>query len=252
MKQKVHKKIKQFIDAYGLPKEIGAVGWISEISDWQYDDKIIGQSIEESKGWISVTEKSNSLCDIDYMNYWDVESVCAIATAFCDNKSLDTQLQFAINDKNFLIDLYNEDSDGKGWQWIGDTDLETTVKKIVGSDDNDCDAMDFLWENCQEDIVETVYDLPYKVCHISWGNQALISLSNENDDIVISKIESPPQQHFVFIELQQLDYFEEISAWLKENSVEYNLLSRPEEFHTLGFSFNKAENATMFSLKWVK
>lgn len=253
MNEKVYKQIKKFVDLYGLPKEIGAVGWISELSDWTYNKKVIGQSNEESKGWISVTEKSNSLCDLDYANYWDAESVCAIAKAFCENNCLDTQLQFIINDNHFLIDLYNEDADGKGWEWIGDTDLNTLVRNLKKiEEDDDFDAIDFLWSECQEDIVETVYNLPYNVCHIKWHNQALISLSlQKNNKIIISNIENPPQKHYVFIELKSIEYFEEITAWTKEKNIEYNLLSRPDEFHNLGFSFNNAEHATMFTLKWL-
>ena len=127
MNTKVYKQVKKFIDLYGLPKEIGVTGWISEISEWTYHDKIIGQSNEESKGWIYVQQKSSSLNELDYYNYWDTDSVYAIAVSVCDNRTSDTQLYFTIHDKDFFLDLCNEDADGKGWEWISDVDLEEIV-----------------------------------------------------------------------------------------------------------------------------
>lgn len=260
MNTKAYKQIKKFIDLYGLPKEIGATGWITEISEWTYEGNIVGQSNEESKGWISVSQKSHTFAELDYKNYWDVDSVYAIAEAFCNNRSDDKQLYFEIHDKEFIIDLYNEDADGKGWEWIGDEDLESVVRKIQGFttdksdesyDDFDTDPMDFIWSQCQEDIVEVIYNLPYHICFIEWTNGASIVLEEKKGKIITTKINTPPTKHNVFIALPNVEYFQEITSWLKQNKLEYDLLSKPDHFHTVGFSFDNAEHATMFSLKWI-
>ena len=260
MNTKVYKQVKKFIDLYGLPKEIGVTGWISEISEWTYDDKIIGQSNEESKGWIYVQQKSSSLNELDYYNYWDTDSVYAIAVSMCDNRTSDTQLYFTIHDKDFFLDLCNEDADGKGWEWISDVDLEEIVRELNGYtvDPNDekyndfnLDTQDFLWSNCEENIVETIYSLPYNACIITWNNGASITLTIKKDNIT-AKVVNPPTKHHVFVELPSMTYFNDMVTWLQGSKLSYELLCKPDTNHTVGISFENDEHATMFSLKWVR
>lgn len=261
MNQKVYNKLKKFIELYGLPKEIGVSGWISETSQWTYNNQVIGSSTEESKGWIFVNPNTTSLNQLQYKNYWDVDSVCGIVESICLNNTMDKDLLFVVNDREFIIDLNNEDADGKGWDWLCDTeDLETIVRKLKGFpihpdedgyDDFDLDPMDFLWSECEEDIVEVSYSLPYHTCFLTWENGASIQVEERKAKLHIKKIEAPLKKHYVFISLPNREYFDDIEEWCKSNNLEYELLCKPETFGTVGFGFVDEEKATLFSLKWM-
>lgn len=260
MGTKVQSTIAKFINLYGLPHEIGATGWISEISTWYYGDTLVGQSNEQSKGWISVNKESSNLNEHSYLNYTDADSVFAIASAICQNTSVDTTLHFEIHDKEFLVDLYNEDANGKGWEWVdGEDELERKVRELTNHptdpehpnyDDFDIDCVDFVWEQCQENIVETFYDFPYYVSFINWSNGAVIQLEIKQGVIKIKKIEHPPAKHQVTVYLKDENYYDEIKAWLGQNNISYELVFKPAPYFSVSFLFNSGEDATLFSLKF--
>lgn len=261
MSNKAQAAIAKFINLYGLPKEIGATGWITEVSYWTYEDNEIGQSEEQSKGWISVSKESSNLNKHHYLNYTDSDSVYAIASAICKNFTIDTVLHFEIHEKEFMVDLHNEDASGKGWEWVGgERDLELTIRTITNHptdpnhpnyDEFDIDCMDFLWENCTEDIRETSYELNYGVCFINWSNGAFIQLEVKKDVVKIKKIENPPTIQQISVYLKDENYYDEIKNWLTENNIKHELVFKPEPYFHVAFRFESGEDATLFSLKFT-
>lgn len=248
----VIKTIQKFIDRYGLPKEIGTTGWISESQYYDYKNKYIGTATEESKGWIFVNHFNH---ENQYYNYNDVKSIFAIACAMIENKSNSMELLVEMEDKEFYVDLINEDYDGKGWNWEPepvDTEYVARSNKLI-AEDEEFDIHTFLDEHCEISEIETEYSLPYHTAFIKWSDEKYIELGTKRNKIILKQtVNEQKPMNSVMITLGDEKSLEEITNWLKSNVIsKYSITFKPVPYSTIIVNFDNEEEATMFSLRWV-
>lgn len=173
--------LAEFVTKYGLPREVGARGWITQQEFFKYEDENLGYSEQDLKGWIYLNQRDE---DEDQENYYDLDSLLAVIQAFTDDSTDETMLDVSRNDDTVSLSLKNDEADGKSWSWIGQSrdedemiDLAREVMEYdEDTDDHDISITDFLYDHCEMTTSEESFSLSYGVAWVEWANGAKLGI----------------------------------------------------------------------------
>jgi hypothetical protein len=170
----------------GLPREVGARGWIQQSMDFWHNDNFLGTGIDGLKGWIFLNRDPD---DYNEEHCWqDLEGLVDVVENFVSNNTDGETGLYVGPDGERLLTLINEEADGKSWEHTSDMDddeLFDYVRQVLeeaGEEvdpDEDPDLNYFFWDYCEQRGGETEYDLSYGVAWIEFDDGFKIGLGSD-------------------------------------------------------------------------
>ena len=183
------------INEKGMPKTVGAKGWITENNNYYYNDDFIATSTDGLKGWIYV----DCMMEDEFGPYvTDVDSLVKIINAVIeDNNDGETSIYVdAPDDKVRYLELINDESDGKSWEYESDMDedeLFDYIRNVLAEngeeidEDEEPDMGDFLWSYCDNRDGDVSYSFGYGVAYVEWADGFTIGFTNTTNGIALYK-----------------------------------------------------------------
>ncbi len=172
----------------GLPKQVGARGWIQQSMDFWHNDNFVATGRDGLKGWIFLNREAD---DYNEEACWtDLEGLVNVVENFVTNNT-DGETGLWVNDSegnDRLLTLINEEADGKSWEYDSDWDDEDLfgyIRDILvengeeADPDDEPDVYSFLWDYCEQRGGENEYDLSYGVAWLEFDDGFSIGLGSD-------------------------------------------------------------------------
>lgn len=167
----------------GLPKSIGARGWITQSMDFWHDDNFVATGIDGLKGWIFI-ERDYDEC-LEGPAWTDLPGLIEVVENFVHNNT-DGETGLYVGDNT--LNLVNEEADGKSWEYQSewdDDELHDYIRSTLDAageevdPDEEPDVYGFLWDYCEQRGGECTHDLSYGVAWLEFDDGFTIGLSSD-------------------------------------------------------------------------
>lgn len=197
--------LESVIAKRGLPKEVGAKGWISETQNFHYNDKPFATVEEGLKGWMFVDRDDDGDGEPSYKNVDELIEVCRAMIEY----SNDDETSLVVNVVNpgpddwetRSVTIQNESADGKSWDYeieIDDEEFwEIVTTKLIESgeldepeegeeiDRDEVDVSSFLWEHASDMGGEQRYSFGYGVAYMEFDDGFKVGMTAKGGELYI-------------------------------------------------------------------
>lgn len=170
----------------GLPKEVGARGWIQQSMDFWHNENFVATGRDGLKGWIFLNRDPDDYND--EACWTDLDGLIDVVENFVTNNTDGETGLYVGEDGERVLTLINEEADGKSWEYESDWDDEDLfgyIRDILVENgeevdtDDEPDVYSFLWDYCEQRGGENEYDLSYGVAWIEFDDGFKIGLSSD-------------------------------------------------------------------------
>lgn len=197
--------MERVVAAHGLPKEVGAKGWISETQNFHYNNKPFATVEEGLKGWMFIDRDDDGDGEPSYKNVDELLEVCRAMI----EDSNDDETSLVVNVINpgpddwetRSVSINNEEADGKSWDYEIEIDedefWEIITTKLIETgeldepeedeeiDHDDIDVSGFLWEHASDMGGEQRYSFGYGVAYMEFDDGFKVGMTAKNGELYI-------------------------------------------------------------------
>lgn len=168
----------------GLPKSIGARGWITQSNDFWRGDEFVATGIDGLKGWIFIEREYDEY--LEGPAWTDLDRFVEVLTNFVNNNT-DGETGLYVGDDT--LNLVNEEADGKSWEYESSMDEEELfeyIRETLAENDEpidldeDPDVCSFLWDYCEARGGECTHDLSYGVAWVEFDDGFNLGFGTDN------------------------------------------------------------------------
>jgi hypothetical protein len=188
----------------GLPKEVGAKGWITQTNEFWRDDVHMANVEEGLKGWLYVNRDDDGGGEPSYSNVEELIEVCR--SMIEDNNDDETSLYVAVVNPDpdgediRHVTINNDDADGKSWEHdivMDEDEFYDIVKKTLiengeldaeeaeDMDNDDLDISGFFWSYCDSEGDETRYSYGYGVAYMEFDDGFKVGMTTKDGVLFI-------------------------------------------------------------------
>ena len=190
---------------HGLPKEVGAKGWISESQTFHYDDKPFATVEEGLKGWLFVERDDDGDGEPSYKDVDELAEVCRAIIEDTNDDETSLNVNIVNPDPNGWdtrsVRINNEEADGKSWDYEIDIDedefWDIITKVLIESgeldepeedeeiDRDDIDVSGFLWEHASDMGGEQRYSYGYGVAYMEFDDGFKMGMTMKDGELYV-------------------------------------------------------------------
>lgn len=177
-------QLEAIVAVHGLPKEVGARGWITETHGWEHDGKYLATSEDGLKGWIYLPRDTDESGEATYSN--TIELARAVES-FINGSADGIYLHLYDGDEIVAApQLSNDEADGKSWEWSSHKELAELAELYteLSGEEVEEDSEDFLhslfWDHCTEADSEVEYSLSYGIAWLEFDDGFKVGFMEED------------------------------------------------------------------------
>lgn len=177
-------QLEALVAVHGLPKEVGARGWITETNAWEHDGKYLATTEDGLKGWIYLPRGTDSSGEVSYTNTLELAKV---VESFINGSADGIYLHLYDGDEIIAApQLSSDDADGKSWEWSSVKKLDELAKLYTEFSGEEVEegSEDFLhslfWDYCTGADSDVEYSLSYGVAWLEFDDGFKVGFMEED------------------------------------------------------------------------